>query len=118
MRFLGPLPPTRVRSTPSSRANLRTDGDACAPAPDGSGAGVGAAATAGAWAAAAAGAARADGAAAGAGAAGAAAAVSSTNTCVPLSTLSPTLTLTSLTTPAWLDGISMLALSDSTVSSD
>src|SRR5437879_546170 len=118
MRFLGPLPPTRVRSTPSSRANLRTDGDACAPAPDGSGAGVGAAATAGAWAGAGAGAALAAGAAAGDAVAAAPAAASSTNTCVPFVTLSPTLTLTSLTTPAWLDGISMLALSDSTVSSD
>ena len=30
MRLLNPLPFTRVRSTPSSRANLRTDGPACA----------------------------------------------------------------------------------------
>src|ERR1700722_1992781 len=30
MRSLKPLPFTRVRSTPSSRANLRTDGPACA----------------------------------------------------------------------------------------
>src|SRR6266403_947728 len=29
-RFLGPLPFTRERSTPSSRANARTDGEACA----------------------------------------------------------------------------------------
>ena len=28
-RPLGPLPPTFARSTPSSRANLRTDGLAC-----------------------------------------------------------------------------------------
>ena len=30
MRPFGPVPVTRARSTPSSRANLRTDGDACA----------------------------------------------------------------------------------------
>src|SRR6185437_4995540 len=30
MRPLNPLPFTRVRSTPNSRANLRTDGPACA----------------------------------------------------------------------------------------
>src|SRR5438874_5741274 len=29
-RFLGPLPFTRERSTPSSRANARTEGEACA----------------------------------------------------------------------------------------
>ena len=33
MRPFGPLPRTAVRSTPSSRANLRTDGDACGFAP-------------------------------------------------------------------------------------
>jgi hypothetical protein len=36
----------------------------------------------------------------------------------PLLTLSPSLTRISLTTPAWLDGISIEALSDSTVISD
>src|SRR5690606_6083837 len=29
MRLLGPLPCTLVRSTPSSRANFRTEGEAC-----------------------------------------------------------------------------------------
>ena len=43
---------------------------------------------------------------------------SSTSTTEPCLTLSPSLTLISLTTPAWLDGISIEALSDSTVISD
>jgi hypothetical protein len=46
------------------------------------------------------------------------AAASSTTITEPCLTLSPSLTLISLTTPAWLDGISMEALSDSTVISD
>src|SRR6267142_2120764 len=59
-------------------------------------------------------------AAAGAAAAGAAAAPSASTTTItePSLTLSPTLILISLITPAWLEGISMLALSDSTVSKD
>ena len=48
----------------------------------------------------------------------AAAPVSSDSTTEPSATLSPILTLISFTTPAWLDGISMDALSDSTVISD
>ena len=58
--------------------------------------------------------------AAGAEAAGAAAAPSPSNTSTtePCLTLSPSLTLSSLTTPAWEDGISIEALSDSTVMSD
>ena len=60
--------------------------------------------------------------AAGAGAAAGAAAVaptaSTTAITEPCLTLSPSATLSSLTTPAWLEGISMEALSDSTVISD
>src|SRR5450830_290037 len=56
-------------------------------------------------------------AAAGAGAAAAPLASISNNT-EPSATLSPTLTFNSLTTPAPLEGISMLALSDSTVIND
>src|SRR5450830_1310275 len=126
MRPLGPLPPTRPRSTPSSRANLRIEGEAkaldastCAAAGAAeAGAGAGAAAAAGAGAAAAAGAGAAAGAAAGAGAAAAPPAASSSSTSEPSPTLSPTLTLISLTTPAAEEGISMLALSDSTVIRD
>jgi hypothetical protein len=45
-------------------------------------------------------------------------ATSSVRTTEPCLTLSSSLTLSSLTTPAWLEGISMEALSDSTVMSD
>jgi hypothetical protein len=45
-------------------------------------------------------------------------ATSSVRTTEPCLTLSSSLTLSSLTTPAWLEGISMEALSDSTVISD
>src|SRR5450830_1845025 len=115
MRPFGPEPATRPSSTPSSRANLRIDGEACASLPLTAGAAAtGALATAATGAAAAC--AGAGAAAAGAGAA--APVVSTTSTSEPLATLSPTLTFNSLTIPAWLDGISMLALSDSTVSSD
>src|SRR5450830_360275 len=57
---------------------------------------------------------------AGAAAAGAAtpAASSTISSKVPSETLSPTLILISWTTPAWVDGISIDALSDSTVTSD
>ena len=137
MRFFGPVPVTRVTSTPSSRANLRTEGDACGRSPgdigaDGNAAvGAGGAASTGAGAlttatvAAAAGA-RAD-AGAGAGAvadAGAAAtfgtaapsALSSINAIsTPVLTVSPILILISLITPANGAGISIVALSDSTV---
>jgi len=75
------------------------------------GAATGAAAGAGAGAAAA-------GAGAGAGAAAAAPSASSISTTEPCLTLSPRATLSSFTTPAVLDGISIEALSDSTVISD
>src|SRR5450830_1984630 len=58
------------------------------------------------------------GAAAAAGAGAAAAAASTSSNKEPSATLSPTFTFNSLTTPALLEGISMLALSDSTVISD
>ena len=61
---------------------------------------------------------RAAAAAAAGGAAAAAPAPSSTSTTEPSLTLLPTSTLSSFTTPAWLDGISIEALSDSTVISD
>ena len=50
--------------------------------------------------------------------AGCAAAVSSTTISVPSLTLSPTLTLTSLTVPAAGEGTSIVALSDSSVTSE
>src|SRR5690606_22077214 len=126
MRPLGPEPLTSSSGTPSSRANLRTDGEAWGSAPLGAlvgscgAAAAGVAAGALAVAAAGAGAGAAWGAAAaGAGAADAAPATpSSTSTTEPSLTLSPTLTFTSLTTPAADDGISIEALSDSTVISD
>src|SRR5450830_59254 len=55
---------------------------------------------------------------AGAGAAAAALLASTNSSTEPSATLSPTLIFNSFTTPAVLDGISMLALSDSTVISD
>jgi hypothetical protein len=80
---------------------------------------AGAAAGAGAAAAGAGAAAAAAGAAAGAGAGAAAApSASSTSTTEPSFTLPPTATLISFTTPAVDDGISIEALSDSTVMSD
>src|SRR5471032_304638 len=123
MRPFGPVPGTLPRSTPSSRANLRIDGEACASLPVTTEPADTGAAAAGAAAAAATGA---DATAAGAAAAGAAAATGAaappvavtTSSGEPSCTLSPTLTLMAVTTPAWLDGISMLALSDSTVISD
>src|SRR6187402_2305236 len=134
MRPFGPLPVTLDRSAPSSRAKRRTDGPACtafilassigssdavglvaAGAGDGDGAAAaGCAAAAGggddAWAGCAA-----AGCAAGAAGEGAAAdsAASSINTSVPSETLSPTLTLISLTTPDFGAGTSIVALSDS-----
>ncbi|KAG1447384.1 hypothetical protein G6F57_017086 [Rhizopus arrhizus] len=125
MRSFGPEPLTLLRFTPSSRANLRTDGEACGSWPglrlgsssaaagagrDAGAAAAGASAWASAWAAGAAAAA----AVLAAGAA-AAAAPSTTTTTEPLATLSPTLTFTSLTTPPCEAGISIEALSDSTV---
>src|SRR5262245_31606850 len=131
MRPLGPVPLTRTRSTPSSRENLRMEGEAWGLVPVNSWAGITAKAglepeptsvNAGGDE---------DGAATGAGAgagvdvataAGADAVAVSTASRVmmmlPSLTLSPTLSLNSFTTPAWLEGISMLALSDSTVIND
>ena len=134
---LGPEPCTRESSTPSSRANLRTDGEACGFCPlpmsvaaalaargmdAACGAGVGAGGAGGAacpacatCAAGAGGAACGDGAGIGE---AVAASASSMRIKEPSATLSPIFTFNSLTTPAWLLGISMLALSDSTVISD
>src|SRR5262245_41072873 len=121
MRPFRPEPLTRRRSTPSSPANLRTDGLACDTAGDapagsrgtGSGLLIG---TTGAGA----GAGRA-GAAAGSGdflgggaAAGEPAVASSRSIKLPFDTLSPFLMRSSFTTPAAGDGISIVALSDST----
>src|SRR3990167_85855 len=119
MRPLGPLPCTSSSGTPSSRANLRTEGEACGRPSAGVPVGAGAAATltaaAGtATAAAAAGAAAGAAAAKGAGAA-APAAPSRIASKSPMLTVSPTLTLSSFSTPACEEGISIDALSDSTV---
>src|SRR6267154_36680 len=130
VRPLGPDPLTRMRSTPSSRANLRTDGLACGVVP-GAGAGetgsvratAGAAGTDGAGTAARTGAGLAAGASWGfgadfAGAAAAASVSSRTRIGLPCETLSPVLTRISFTTPAAGEGISIVALSDSTLMSD
>src|SRR2546428_96627 len=135
MRPFDPVPLTRDRSTPSSRANARTDGDACAflkpslstggaaawpaalPGADGA-AGWGAAP---AWApGAGAVAVRCDDAAFASGLAASAPApsASSVKRTLPSLTLSPSLTLRSLTLPADGDGTSMVALSDSSVTSE
>ena len=135
MRPLGPLPLTSAKGTPNSRANLRTDGEACG-SPTGAPPGM--------WAAGAAVSSTAMGAATGINTAGAtetvaaeaggtmagavigseagvaagvtaAPATSSISTSEPSLTLSPSCTLSSFTTPAWLEGISIEALSDSTV---
>src|ERR1700687_3262046 len=133
-RSLGPLPFTRDRSTPSSRASARTDGEAWAflklslstggVAPvgtlgafvsggedgwgdgdaEGDGDGVGAAALATATSF---------------GAADARAPAASMITItLPSLTLSPTFTFTSLITPAEGEGTSMVAFSDSSVTSE
>ena len=128
MRPLRPEPLTSASGTPSSRANLRTEGDAWGKPtvlPPGAWAGAataGAAAATGVGAAAGAEAtaAEAAGAAATAAVTGAAAATvpSKMASRSPMLTVSPTLTLSSLSTPACEDGISIEALSDSTVMSD
>src|SRR6266540_2171051 len=126
MRFFGPLPLTRARSTPSSRAKARTDGDACAAlnVATSTGAAVG-------W----------EGAREGSSARGregvdpspaasrlplplagegwgeGAPLASSVAIGEPWLTLSPTFTRTSLTVPAAGDGTSIVALSDSSVTS-
>ena len=133
-----PVPVTKFRSTPNSRANLRTEGEACAiPAVDtgisslpaagaetatgaGEGTAAGAEAAAGAGEGAAAGATAGADAGAGAGAAATATAApaAAASTCIitlPCLTLSPTLTSMDLTTPPIEVGISIEALSDSTV---
>src|SRR6266542_5519728 len=135
MRALGPLPLTLERSTPSVRAKARTDGDACATrnAWSSTGAGAGSAAGAASAAAAVVGGGAAGGAATGASAfaaaaagasflalgalAAAAAPVLSVRMTLPSLTLSPTLTFNSLTVPADGAGTSMVALSDSSVTS-
>src|ERR1700693_148883 len=130
MRSFGPVPLTRDRSTPSSRAKARTEGDACAflkPSLSTGGAGAGSAALpdadgAGAaddvegaegWA----GGAALRGASALACCGAAAPAVSSVRITLPSLTLSPTLTLRSFILPAEGEGTSMVALSDSSVTS-
>ena len=122
MRPFGPEPLTSSSGTPSSRANLRTEGDACgkckvAGAP-GSWAGSAAAAGAAGAATAATAATGVATAAAAGDAAGAAALPSRIASRSPMLTLSPTLTFISLSTPAADEGISIDALSDSTVISD
>ena len=120
MRPFGPLPFTSSSGTPSSRASLRIVGDAWGNVPVGAvGSWAGSAAVGDVRPAVAA-AADAGGGVAGAGAAadaatGAPPAASTTATTEPLETLSPTFTATDLTTPAWEDGISIEALSLSTV---
>src|SRR5215831_14880732 len=123
MRSLGPLPLTLERSTPSSRANARTDGEACAFLK--LSLSMGAAAGVSRFAGGASGLVGARGASAGAeaGLAGTAAAVagaaapaaSSVRITLPSLNLSPSLTLTSFTVPAAGEGTSIVALSDSSV---
>src|SRR5882672_972518 len=126
MRPFGPEPLTRTRSTP----NLRTEGLACGTESEertgsaGGGAGLpigttgaaGARAGTGETGAAATG--SGDFFGAGVTAAGAPAAASSSSIKLPFETLSPALTRNSFTTPAAGEGISIVALSDSTVMSD
>ena len=126
MRPFRPLPLTSFKGTPSSRANLRTEGEAWGKpsvVPPGACAGAtGALATeTGAAPALLAGTAAVFPTAAGAGVAGAAGVVppatlpSRITTKSPILTVSPSFTLISLTRPAAPDGISIDALSDSTV---
>src|SRR5207248_72128 len=125
MRPFGPVPFTLPRSTPSSRANTRTDGDAwaalnaCA-STTGAGCGGGAdvaSRAAGGEGVSGAAARGAGGAVDGAGA-DAPACVSNTRMTLPSLTLSPTLSFMSLTTPADGDCTSIVALSDSSVISE
>src|SRR5215471_12615735 len=122
MRSLGPVPLTLERSTPSSRANARTEGEACAFLK--LSLSMGAAAVVSRFAGGASGLAVSRGASAGAEVglavsaafAGAAApAASSVRITLPSLNLSPSLTLTSFTVPAAGDGTSIVALSDSNV---
>src|SRR5258706_3390518 len=132
MRPFRPEPLTPARSTPSSRANLRTDGLAWGVTPGtgavwyGTGSGLpdngtttGETVRVGAGTRGAAGTATGAGADAGfAATTGAPSAASSIRSRLPVDTLSPILTRSSFTVPAAGDGISIVALSDSTVISD
>ncbi len=122
MRPLGPEPFSSSSGTPSSRANLRTEGEACgSTAPT---------AAVGLWAGTAPADATAIGAAEDAATAGAATLAAGAATAgapsapwriaskSPMLTTSPSLTFSSLMTPAADEGISIDALSDSTVISD
>ena len=123
MRPFRPVPFTKPKSTPNSRASLRADGPAWALANAASFTGVlpnaatGAAAGAGAetGAAAGAGAAAAFGASATGAGAAAEPAVSTSIIGAPSDTLSPTFTSTAFTTPAAVQGTSIVALSVSSV---
>src|SRR5688572_16216159 len=129
MRPLGPLPLSRDRSTPSSRAHLRTEGDACAALNACGSTGASGGATGASDA----------GARAGVGAAGAGAGMAllsfplagegwgggevfaplaaTVAITVPSLTRSPTETRTPWIAPATGDGTSIVALSDSSVTS-
>src|SRR6266699_1456346 len=135
MRPLKPWPMTRARSTPSSRANLRTEGPACARENPGSSIGArslrSVVATAAAGAAPASGALARSGAAAGEtprGVGGGAAALREGGAVAgaeplartvamrsPVLTLPPLLVWSFSTTPTAVEGTSMVALSDSSV---
>ncbi len=124
MRPFGPLPLTSSSGTPSSRAKRRTEGDACGRCAGGAVGSCGGSAAVGKARGARTGAAACVvGAAAGACAAAcagsvataAASAASISATSEPCDTLSPSLTLTSRITPARVAGISIDALSLSTV---
>ena len=121
MRPLGPVGVTAARSTPNSRAVRRTEGPACIPAgvstPPAAGAAAGAE---GAGAGAAAGAEAGAGSCCSTSDGGVLTAPSpgvSSRMGLPSLTTSPTLTRTSATEPATGAGMSMVALSDSRVTS-
>ena len=121
MRPLGPVGVTAARSTPNSRAVRRTEGPACIPAgvstPPAAGAAAGAE---GAGAGAAAGAEAGAGSCCSTSDGGVLTAPSpgvSSRMGLPSLTSSPTLTRTSATEPATGAGMSMVALSDSRVTS-
>ena len=119
MRPFGPVACTSASSTPNSRASMRTAGPAWTLVPSRLGAPTGGGASV--FAGAAAGLASGAGASVAAGAEGAAAgaaspSASSSRISSPSFRVSPSFTLRALTTPAAGEGISMLALSDSSVS--
>ena len=126
--FFAALPCTRAKLTPNSRANLRTEGLACeslpvattALSPTGTGVFAGAIVFGGSGAGLVGSGIEATGFSATTGATTAAGLAASSLTSMlkitpPCATLSPTLILISLTTPAKGDGMSIEALSDSTV---